>query len=172
MPGWNPLHWPGLLRKALQGHSGQEAPEGRTGREAEGNIVFMTNTEDTVRKYEARIAELEARLRRMEQVVDGPGGARSPSASPGGQNIPRIGEGYRLGVDVGGTFTDLMLIDERSGKTHVAKVASTPKDSSQGVLRGIEKICREANVDPSQINFVMHGTTVATNTVLTGSGAL
>ena len=131
----------------------------------------MSNPEDTVRRYEDRINELEARLRKMEQYLGG------PTQSPSGQEqtrrqAPRIGEGYRLGVDVGGTFTDLMLIDEKSGRTHVAKVSSTPKDSSQGVLRGIEKICREANVDPSQINFVMHGTTVATNTVLTGSGAL
>jgi hypothetical protein len=44
--------------------------------------------------------------------------------------------------------------------------------SSIGVLNGIEKICREAGIDPTDINFVMHGTTVATNTVLTGSGAL
>ena len=102
---------------------------------------------------------------------------RAARLPPGTQALvrrqaPRLGEGYRLGVDVGGTFTDLMLIDEKSGKTHVAKVSSTPKDSSVGVLKGIEKICREASVDPSQINIVMHGTTVATNTVLTGSGAL
>ncbi|MGE3307149.1 MAG: hydantoinase/oxoprolinase family protein [Rhizobiaceae bacterium] len=112
----------------------------------------------------------------MEQQVGAPaagaGSYGQPTSQGGGRRAPRIGEGYRLGVDVGGTFTDLMLIDERSGKTHVAKVSSTPKDSSVGVLRGIEKICREASVDPSQINFVMHGTTVATNTVLTGSGAL
>ncbi|MFN6978448.1 MAG: hydantoinase/oxoprolinase family protein, partial [Gemmobacter sp.] len=52
-----------------------------------------------------------------------------------------------------------------------AKVPSTPEDSSIGVLNGIEKICREAAIRPSDIGEVMHGTTVATNTVLTGSGA-
>ena len=107
----------------------------------------------------------------MEQYVAG--GALPPGTQAlVRRQAPRIGEGYRLGVDVGGTFTDLMLIDEKSGKTYVAKVSSTPKDSSIGVLNGIEKICREASIDPSQINIVMHGTTVATNTVLTGSGAL
>ena len=131
----------------------------------------MSNPDDTVRRYEQRITELEARLRKMEQYVAG--GALPPGTQAlVRRQAPRIGEGYRLGVDVGGTFTDLMLIDEKSGKTHVAKVSSTPKDSSVGVLKGIEKICREASVDPSQINIVMHGTTVATNTVLTGSGAL
>ena len=47
---------------------------------------------------------------------------------------------YRLGVDVGGTFTDLLLIDEVNGETYRAKVPSTPEDSSIGVLAGIEKV--------------------------------
>jgi N-methylhydantoinase A len=79
---------------------------------------------------------------------------------------------YRLGVDVGGTFTDLLLIDEETGQSHIAKVPSTPDDSSIGVLDGIERVCGDAGVDPQSITHVMHGTTVATNTVLTGSGAL
>ena len=78
---------------------------------------------------------------------------------------------YRLGVDVGGTFTDLLLIDEGSGETYRAKVPSTPEDSSIAVLGGIEKVCGTANVDPGAITHVMHGTTVATNTILEGKGA-
>ncbi|MBT1451781.1 hydantoinase/oxoprolinase family protein [Glaciecola sp. XM2] len=78
---------------------------------------------------------------------------------------------YRLGVDVGGTFTDLLLINESSGETHTAKVPSTPEDSSIGVLNGVARICEESGIDPKQINRVMHGTTVATNAVLTGKGA-
>ena len=78
---------------------------------------------------------------------------------------------YRLGVDVGGTFTDLLLINESNGETHTAKVPSTPEDSSVGVLNGIARICDESGIDPKQINRVMHGTTVATNAVLTGKGA-
>ena len=78
---------------------------------------------------------------------------------------------YRLGVDVGGTFTDLLLIDEESGTTHTAKVPSTPEDSSIGVLNGVERICSESGVDPATVNRVMHGTTVATNAVLTARGA-
>ncbi|OED35165.1 5-oxoprolinase [Chromatiales bacterium (ex Bugula neritina AB1)] len=77
----------------------------------------------------------------------------------------------RLGVDVGGTFTDLLLLDEKNGRTFTAKVPSTPADSSIGVLNGVEKICREANINASDISEVMHGTTVATNTVLTKAGA-
>jgi len=78
---------------------------------------------------------------------------------------------YRLGVDVGGTFTDLLLIDEDSGSTFTAKVPSTPQDPSIGVLNGIAAICEESAVDPQSITRVMHGTTVATNAILTGRGA-
>ena len=78
---------------------------------------------------------------------------------------------YRLGVDVGGTFTDVLLIDTGSGATWRAKTASTPQDQSVGVLRGIEKACTEAGVGPDKIAEVLHGTTVATNAILEGKGA-
>lgn len=78
---------------------------------------------------------------------------------------------YRLGVDVGGTFTDVLLLNEQNGEMSTAKVPSTPHDSSIGVLNGIARVCEESKVDLSEITHVMHGTTVATNTVLTGTGA-
>jgi len=78
---------------------------------------------------------------------------------------------YRLGVDVGGTFTDFLLINESDGSTYTAKVPSTPEDSSLGVLNGVARICDQSGVDPKDIKLVMHGTTVATNAVLTGNGA-
>lgn len=78
---------------------------------------------------------------------------------------------FRLGVDVGGTFTDLLLVDEVSGQTYMAKVPSTPEDSSVGVLNGIDRICEESDIDPKKVSQVMHGTTVATNAVLTRKGA-
>jgi len=78
---------------------------------------------------------------------------------------------FRLGADVGGTFTDLLLINDDTGATYTAKVPSTPADSSVGVLNGIDKICRTSGIDPKQINSVMHGTTVATNAILTRKGA-
>ena len=78
---------------------------------------------------------------------------------------------YRLGVDVGGTFTDFLLLNEDTGETKTAKVPSTPDDSSIGVLHGLAKICDSSGIDPSNIKLVMHGTTVATNAVLTGRGA-
>jgi N-methylhydantoinase A len=78
---------------------------------------------------------------------------------------------YRLGVDVGGTFTDVLLIETTSGETWRAKTASTPQDQSVGVLRGIEKVCEAAGVDTAEIAEVLHGTTVATNAILEGKGA-
>ena len=93
--------------------------------------------------------------------------AGSPGASAGRSRV----DGLSLGVDVGGTFTDLLLLDEKNQRTYTAKVSSTPDDSLRGVLSGIAKICAEAGIDPADIGGVMHGTTVATNTVLTGSGA-
>jgi len=78
---------------------------------------------------------------------------------------------YRLGVDVGGTFTDILLVDEGSGRTWRAKTPSTPDDQSVGVLRGIEKACGQAGVSLGEIAQVLHGTTIATNAILEGKGA-
>lgn len=78
---------------------------------------------------------------------------------------------YRLGVDVGGTFTDILLIDEDTGETYRAKTSSTPEDQSVGVLRGIQRACDAAGVSLGEIAEVFHGTTVATNAILEGKGA-
>ncbi|MBN9101388.1 MULTISPECIES: hydantoinase/oxoprolinase family protein [unclassified Pseudonocardia] len=78
---------------------------------------------------------------------------------------------YRLGVDVGGTFTDVLLVEEASGATWRAKTASTPSDQAVGVLNGIGKVCAEAGIAMSEIAEVLHGTTVATNAILEGKGA-
>jgi hypothetical protein len=78
---------------------------------------------------------------------------------------------YRLGVDVGGTFTDVLLVEEGSGRTWRAKTASTPADQSVGVLTGIGKACAEAGIELSDVASVLHGTTVATNAILEGKGA-
>ncbi len=79
--------------------------------------------------------------------------------------------GYRLGVDVGGTFTDLLLFDDDSGRFWRHKTPSTPHDSSEGILAGVEAVTGQAGVDPAAIEFFLHGTTVATNAVLEGKGA-
>jgi N-methylhydantoinase A len=79
--------------------------------------------------------------------------------------------GYRLGVDVGGTFTDLLLLDDATGGFWRHKTPSTPHDSSEGILNGVEVVCAHAGISPRDIAVFLHGTTVATNAVLEGKGA-
>jgi N-methylhydantoinase A len=79
---------------------------------------------------------------------------------------------YRLGVDVGGTFTDLFLVSDESGSAQYrVKTPSTPSDPSQGVLNGVARICDEAGIHVSELRNILHGTTVATNAVLESKGA-
>ena len=78
---------------------------------------------------------------------------------------------YRIGVDVGGTFTDLMLFHEETERYWRHKTPSTPHDPSEAVINGIARICEEASVDSQNIAQIMHGTTVATNVILEGKGA-
>jgi N-methylhydantoinase A len=78
---------------------------------------------------------------------------------------------YRLGVDVGGTFTDLLLFNDADGNFWRHKTPSTPRDSSEGVVNGVTAICKKAGIQPSDVDVFLHGTTVATNAVLEGKGA-
>jgi 5-oxoprolinase (ATP-hydrolysing) len=81
------------------------------------------------------------------------------------------GEMKRIGVDVGGTFTDLVLVDEGSGRITVDKVPSTPDDPARGSVEGVGELCAKAGVALDEVDNLLHGTTVATNIVLTHSGA-
>ena len=75
----------------------------------------------------------------------------------------------RVGVDVGGTNTDLVLEAEHGVYFH--KVASTPHDQSEGVLKGLSELCEQARIKPDEIELIVHGTTVATNITLEHDGA-
>ncbi len=77
---------------------------------------------------------------------------------------------YRLGVDVGGTHTDLVLLDTGTGRFSVEKVSSTPKNPALGVLNGVTKFI-EKGVSPADIEFFAHGTTITTNALLEMRGA-
>ena len=79
--------------------------------------------------------------------------------------------GYRIGVDVGGTFTDLALIDEGSGALTIGKVPSVPTDPAVGILQGIQQLLTENGIAPKEVTYLAHGTTVATNTLLQHKGA-
>ena len=76
----------------------------------------------------------------------------------------------RIGVDIGGTFTDVVALGA-GGTVLARKVSSTPDDYGQGILDGIDVVLREAGVGPAEVGDVVHATTVATNAVLEGKGA-
>ena len=75
-----------------------------------------------------------------------------------------------IGVDVGGTFTDVILTDTTTGQQYVHKVPSTPQSQEIAVVTGIEGLLRNHNITPDDISLVVHGTTVATNAMLERKG--
>src|SRR5919199_6501989 len=77
---------------------------------------------------------------------------------------------YRLGVDVGGTHTDLVLLDTTSGELIVEKVSSTPQNPALGVLNGVARFVARG-IGPEGIAFFAHGTTITTNALLEMRGA-
>src|SRR5215475_8958190 len=77
-----------------------------------------------------------------------------------------------IGVDVGGTFTDVVLFDTDSSETAIHKVPTTVDDPSRGVMQGVLELCRNVGVDPSSVTHLYHGTTIATNAVLEYKGAV
>lgn len=75
---------------------------------------------------------------------------------------------YRIGIDTGGTFTDIVSVDTQSGATQVTKVASTPANPAIGLLRGVNEILAAAGATTNDVAGLAHGTTVATNALLQG----
>jgi len=75
---------------------------------------------------------------------------------------------FRIGIDTGGTFTDIVSVDTLSGKTHVTKVASTPANPAIGLVRGVNEILAAAGATTDDVAGLAHGTTVATNALLQG----
>ena len=78
---------------------------------------------------------------------------------------------YRLGVDIGGTFTDAVMMDEGSGEISLVKMAGTPQDPSLGFMNVVERTLLEQGVNTADISYIVHGTTVVTNTIIEGKGA-
>ena len=79
--------------------------------------------------------------------------------------------GWRIGVDSGGTFTDICLFDETSGRVAVWKISSTPADPSQAVAEGVREAVAWSATQASEVSFFGHGTTVATNALIQHRGA-
>src|SRR5579871_1836523 len=85
-------------------------------------------------------------------------------------NVQPMSKKYRLGVDVGGTHTDLVLLDAATGALAVEKVSTTPKNPALGVMNGVEKFAARG-IDLATIEFFSHGTTITTNALLEMRGA-
>ena len=77
----------------------------------------------------------------------------------------------RIGVDVGGTFTDLVLHDPARDLVHAGKLLTTPDDPSVAIIAGISRILRETDLKPSDLHSLVHGTTLITNTIIERTGA-
>jgi N-methylhydantoinase A len=78
---------------------------------------------------------------------------------------------YRLGVDVGGTFTDATLLDQTTGQLRIGKVSTTPSDPSLGFWEAVRRMLQRHAVDPADVSYVVHATTTATNAIIEGKTA-
>lgn len=79
--------------------------------------------------------------------------------------------GYMIGVDVGGTFTDFSVFDSKEQRLFHFKHSSTPEDPSRSIVSGIQHILQSENINPEEVNYLAHGTTVATNALIEKKGA-
>lgn len=82
-----------------------------------------------------------------------------------------LSAGVVIGVDTGGTFTDVTMLDVRTGRVQTAKTPSTPDDPSRGFADGVREVLRSGRRAGAEVARVLHGTTVATNLILEGKGA-
>ena len=73
---------------------------------------------------------------------------------------------YRIGCDIGGTFTDVVLFDEETGRLSLIKVPSTPRRPEAGAIHGIKRVFKTMDVDPEYIRYISHATTIATNAII------
>ncbi|HTU21433.1 MAG TPA: hydantoinase/oxoprolinase family protein [Gemmataceae bacterium] len=78
---------------------------------------------------------------------------------------------YRLGIDIGGTFTDATLLDEVTGAVRIVKVSTTPRDPAQAFMEVVRRLLKQAEVLPAEVRFVVHATTIATNAIIEGKVA-
>ncbi len=78
---------------------------------------------------------------------------------------------WRIGIDIGGTFTDVALVEEGTGRIAIAKLPTTPRDFGQAVIDGIRQGLDANRIDPADVSLISHATTVVTNALLENKGA-
>src|SRR5438132_1250286 len=108
---------------------------------------------------------------RLNELTNESAAAPGATEAMPASSVNRPAGRYRLGIDIGGTFTDLSLHDSRESTFTVAKVLSTPADPSIGALRGVDAILQAAGVTLDQIGEVVHATTHGANIIIEGRGA-
>ena len=79
--------------------------------------------------------------------------------------------GWRIGIDIGGTFTDVAVLDETSGRVGIAKVSTTPHDFGAAVIEGARAAMHEYCIAPETVSLLSHATTIVTNALLESKGA-
>ena len=79
--------------------------------------------------------------------------------------------GWRIGIDIGGTFTDVAVLDETSGRVGIAKVSTTPHDFGAAVIEGTRAAMDEYCIAPETVSLLSHATTIVTNALLESKGA-
>jgi len=84
--------------------------------------------------------------------------------------VTRRGDRYRVGVDIGGTFTDFILVDRETERVRLHKCLTTPKDPSAGALEGLEELFRAAGLGFADLGALVHGTTLVTNAIIERTG--
>mgnify|MGYP001500631242 CR=1 FL=1 len=84
---------------------------------------------------------------------------------------PTLNPRYRVGLDIGGTFTDLVLTDEETGQIRLHKILTTPDDPAEAALQGLAELCRAAGLTLGDVGLLVHGTTLVTNAIIERTGA-
>jgi len=79
--------------------------------------------------------------------------------------------GFRVGIDIGGTFTDIFLLEEDSGAVTIGKVLTTPQDPAQAVVSGLQGLLQGRGISPAEVAIAVHGTTLITNAIIERKGA-
>ena len=97
--------------------------------------------------------------------------ANNAEGFPNGCKMSELTSDYRLGVDIGGTFTDFVLEEVGTGKLHLGKTLTTPSDPSDAVIEGLRSLLATTGIAASEIGLVVHGTTLGTNAVIERTGA-
>ena len=78
---------------------------------------------------------------------------------------------YRVGVDIGGTFTDIFLLSNDGGEIAIGKVLTTPRDPAAAVVSGLQTLLAERGITPHAVTHLVHGTTLITNAIIERKGA-